>query len=135
MPTEFADLVAGYSVESLSEFLQVTPRIFTNWKTGRTQPPHSAVIALRLKIEGDLSTIGGNAWNGFYLRRGEFTAPLHGRPFNPYQLQGMFFEVQLARHYKREIETLKTELQDMRARLWAHEKIRTLTSVRADVPR
>lgn len=135
MPTNFADLVAGYSVENLSDFLQVSPRTFTNWKTGRTQPPHAAVIALRMKLHGDLSAIGGKQWQGFTLTNGQLTAPLHGRPFDPYQLQGMFFEVQLARHYKREIETLKIELQQMRARIWAHEKIKTLERTCADVPR
>lgn len=126
---EFRDLVAGCSEEHLADYLQVNLKTFRRWKRGTTKAPHSAVIALRLHLDGDLAAIGGDEWRGFALRGNKLHAPSFHRPFDPFQIQAMFFEVQLSRHYQREVLRLERELVALRANAWAAGKVREAVRV------
>lgn len=121
---EFRDLVAGCSEEQLADYLQVNLKTFRRWKRGTTKAPHSAVIALRLHLGGELAALGGPDWQGFTLQGGKLHAPSFHRPFDPFQIQAMFFEVQLSRHYQREVRRLERELQQLNAEAWAAGKVR-----------
>lgn len=130
---EFRDLVACCSDRYLSDFLHVSLTTVRRWKSGESKPPHSAVIALQWHLWGELSAIGGTDWRGFSLQGGKLHIPFFRRPFDPFQIQAMFFEVQLSRHYKREAArldrekaALQQELEGFRAAEWAARKVREL---------
>lgn len=58
---------------------------------------------------------------------------MHRKPFDPFQIQAMFFQVQESRYHQREAARLDKELRELRARLWAVEKLRGITgTLRAD---
>lgn len=125
---EFRDLVAGCCEQRLADFLHVSLKTFRRWKAGTASPPHSAILALQWHLWGDLAAIGGPDWQGFTLQGGKLHAPSFHRPFDPLQLHAMFFEVQAARHYKREVGRLERELAALRAQQWAAAKVREVVS-------
>ena len=121
---DFRDLVAGCSEQHLADYLQLDLRTFQRYKRGQSRIPHAVTIALRLRLDGDLSAIGGKDWVGFrFGQDGKFYAPLHGRGFDPWQLQAMFFEVQEARWLRREVIRLEREAKTLRAQAWAAQAL------------
>lgn len=119
----FSELVAGIDKQYLADYLQVDIKTMRRWVSGTSKPPHSAIIALRLHLDGDLSAIGGADWAGFVLRGGKLTAPMHHRPFDPFQIQAMFFEVQASRHHQNEVKRLELELAKLKKSAWAADKL------------
>lgn len=124
----FRELVAGCDKQYLADYLRVDIKTMRRWVSGISSPPHSAIIALRLKLDGDLSALDPD-WHGFNLAAdGKLYAPMHKRGFDPFQIQGMFFEVQASRYHQNEVKRLEKEIAEMRARLWAIEKLRGMVS-------
>lgn len=113
---EFADLVAGMNEAYLCEYLQINLKTFRRWKAGTITAPHAARLLLKLKINGDLSALAGDAWEGFRLGRdGLLYIPLFHRGFNPHQLKAMFFTTQDAWADKRDVKALQRDLAALRA--------------------
>lgn len=113
---DFADLVAGMSEAYLCEFLQVDLKTLRRWKAGTTPAPHAVRLLLRLKLEGELTALGGDAWEGFRLGRdGLLYIPLFHRGFDPLQIQAMFFTTQDAWADKRDVNALQRDLAALRA--------------------
>lgn len=120
----FSELVAGMDKHYLADFLQVDIKTLRRWINGTSTPPHSAFIALRLKLDGDLAALNPD-WHGFNLAAdGKLYAPMHKRGFDPFQIQAMFFEVQASRHHQNEVRRLEKEVAELRSKLWAADKLR-----------
>jgi hypothetical protein len=127
--SDFRDLVAGMDSGYLCDYLQIHTRTLKRWKEGTAAVPHSAVIALRLKLDGDLSAVGGDDWTGFvFARDGRLYAPYFRGGFTALQICGMFFERQELSWLRREVKRLDAELQLHQANAWAERKVRQLTS-------
>ncbi len=89
---EFRDLVAGVGDTYLCQFLGVGAATFRRWKTGKARIPEAVIKLLHIKLDGDLSSIGGKDWEGFAINRdGTLTLPLFHRPIPPRRIAAMFF--------------------------------------------
>lgn len=116
-----------------AEFYGVHVRTIKNWKR-TNHAPLMALRLMRLRMDGDLSALGGKAWHGFrFGRDGLFYHPAWRRGFTPGELNGMFHRVQGADKARRDLaerekETaqLRAEIEKLRAQLWAAEKVRTV---------
>ena len=103
--------MAGCDEKHLADFLGVTLTTFRNWKSGRHPAPVAAVKLLRIKLDGDLSALGGPDWEGFALAQdGKFYHPFWARGFTPWQLKAMFFEVQDAWAVRRDLRAAQERL-------------------------
>lgn len=67
--------VVSPELERLLELAGVSPRTLRNWQSGRTTPPAAAQVLARIIQEGELEPLGGEAWRGFRLHRGELITP------------------------------------------------------------
>lgn len=110
-PSDFCDLIAGYTLEYLAEFLQVETRTIIRWKKGTSAVPYSAVLALNIKIHGDVAGMFGEGWKGFnFGPDGKLYPPYFRGGFSPLQIAGMFFEMQELRLLRRENNELKAAI-------------------------
>ncbi len=94
-----------------------------------------ALRLMRLRMDGDLSALGGKHWQGYrFGADGLFYHPAWRRGFTPGELSAMFFRVQNADRNRRLVEKLQQQVDDLRAQLekekahaWALEKLRGLS--------
>jgi hypothetical protein len=122
--SDFRDLVAGMDPAWLCDYLQIHSRTLKRWKSGAAAVPHSAVLALRLKLEGDVASFAGEAWKGFFFGRdGKLYIPFFHRGHEPAQICAMFFQVQELHHLRREVQRLGAELKQHQANAWAMQKV------------
>jgi hypothetical protein len=106
------DLLFGDPSE-VAAFLGVTLRTLRRYKAKPDSIPEGYKRLLRLRLEGDLRAIGGDAWEGFYIGRdGLLFSPLFERGLHPRVVSGMFFTMQ-------EVVALRSEVRDLRGRLEA----------------
>lgn len=56
--------------QEVAFFLGVSVRTLRRYKSHPDQMPEAVRKLLRLRMEGDLSALGGKLWDGFYLTRG-----------------------------------------------------------------
>lgn len=122
---DFAELTSGYSENYLAKYLQVNPKTIRRWKTGTTNAPHAIRLLLRIKLEGDLSAIGGKEWEGFTINAkfNTMCIPFFHRPFEPRQIIAMFFTTQDAWTDKRDLKQLRVELRKLKEKLNVHPKM------------
>jgi len=119
----FPDLVAGMDAQYLCDYLQITKRTLARWKNGTATPPHSAILALQIKLDGNLSALGGNAWKGFFLRDGKLYAPFFERGITPDRLNSLFFAMQELRALRLDAK----KAREVRAvEVWASDKLNGL---------
>ena len=122
--SDFQDLVAGMDPAWLCDYLQIHQRTLKRWKSGTASVPHSAVLALRLKLEGDVASFAGEGWKGFFFGRdGLFYPPYFHGGFTPVQICGMFFERQELSWLRREVKRLDSELRLQQLDSWAARKV------------
>ncbi|MFA7399109.1 MAG: hypothetical protein WCZ98_01380 [Sideroxydans sp.] len=106
------DLLFGDPSE-VANFLGVTARTLRRYKANPEAMPEAAKRLLRLRLEGDLRAVGGNAWEGFYLGRdGKLYAPMWERGLSADVVKGMFFTMQ-------EAAALRVQVRDLQARVEA----------------
>jgi hypothetical protein len=111
MQAEFRDLVAGCSEQHLADYLHVSIKTFRRWKSGEATPPHSAIIALRLHLDGDLSAVGGKDWENFrFGRDGKLYLDGWRGGFDPHGIRSMFFTTQLVHHHEATIRQLEKRI-------------------------
>jgi hypothetical protein len=104
------DLLFGDPSE-VAAFLGVNERTLRRYKAKPEAMPEAAKRLLRLRLEGDLRAIGGNAWEGFYLGRdGKLFAPMWNRGLSADVVRGMFFTMQ-------EAAALRIQVRDLQARV------------------
>ncbi len=115
-----SDLLFG-DPSVVAAFLGVTERTLRRYKAKPEAMPEAIKRLLRLRLEGDLRAIGGNAWEGFYLGRdGKLYAPLWERGLSAKAVLSMFFVQQEAAALRVEVKKLKTEL-------WALRRVREVS--------
>jgi len=105
------DLLFGDPSE-VAEFLGVTLRTLRRYKANPDAMPEMAKKLLRLRLEGDLRALGGDAWEGFYFSRGRLYIPSWANGWEAAQVRALFFTVQ-------EAAALRSEVRDLRARVEA----------------
>lgn len=105
----------------VAAFLGVSLHTLRRYRNHPDSMPEACKKLMRLRLEGDLRAIGGDAWTGFYLQQGELFVPFFERSFTPEQVKGMFFRVQ-------QVAALEADLRDLRGRLWALQKVRMVTA-------
>jgi hypothetical protein len=125
---DFATLAHGLDEAWLCDHLGVCCKTLRRWRSGATEAPRAVKHLLRFMNWGELSAIGGKEWEGFTLRGGKLSAPCHHRPFDPFQIQAMFFQVQASRYWEREAARLGRELAELRSHAWAERKLRGITA-------
>lgn len=104
---EFCDLIAGIDLQYLADYLHISPKTLKRYKTGATVP-HAVVIAVRLKLSGDLAALGGNQWQGFTIcKDGLMYLPGWRGGFEPHQIRAMFFQVQQVRSLEAQIRAIQ----------------------------
>lgn len=82
----FLELRLGMPRAELEAVMGVDSTTVYRWCTGRSQP-HPAVLALlRLMSAGDLSILGGPAWDGWVLNRNGLHGAWNRRPFQPWHI-------------------------------------------------
>lgn len=111
--TEFCDLIAGVSDQLILDYLHIQPVTLRRWKTGKTQPPHSATLALRMLLKCALDTLGGPDWAGFTFGQGKLYLPGWRGGFDPHQIRGMFFKVQLVAHLESQTRALQARINEL----------------------
>lgn len=111
------DLLHG-DAKTIAAFLGCTVRMVQLYKKGRPLPTHfRKLLALRF---GDLSALMGKDWEGFYFGRdGKMYLPTYRNGFDPHQIRALFFNVQ-------EVAALRNEVKALKARIWAHDKVKSL---------
>ena len=113
---QFRDLVAGRDDQKLADFLQVSLKTFRRWKSGKSTPPHSAIIALNMRLGGDLSAIAGKDWAGFcFGYDGKLYIDCWRGGFDPHQIRAMFFRTQLVSHHEATIRQLEKRIAGLEA--------------------
>jgi hypothetical protein len=122
----FRELVAGIDGDCLCKYLRITPRTLKRWKEGTARAPHSAIIALKLKLEGDMSVLGGKDWKGFNFANGKLFPPYFRGGFTALQISAMFFERQELNWLRRERTQLMAQLEKEKATAWAMRKVKSL---------
>lgn len=112
--------------ESLAEFFGVTTRTIRTWKK-TNRAPLMALRLMRLRMDGDLSALGGKHWEHFrFGSDGLFYMPGWKYGWHPGELRGLFFRVKAAQHWEREAKRLELELKRLRAAAWAVDKVRRM---------
>ena len=86
------------------------------WKKNHKTMPESARRCVRYRVRLELAEIWGKDWQHFKFIRGELVAPGWRRGFNPFDIQAMFFKVQLVRVLQSEARQLKRDLEREKAR-------------------
>lgn len=124
-----ADLLHGDPSE-VAAFLGVTLRTLRRYKANPETMPEAAKRLLRLRLEGDLRAIGGDAWEGFYLGRdGKLFVPGWSNGLPPSHIRAMFFTNQ-------EAAALRVQVRDLQARVAALQGgVRYLISLNKERPR
>lgn len=123
----FRDLVACQSGQSIADYLQVSLRTVRRWKAGAAEAPHSAVLAIRLHLHCDLGALHPD-WQGWAIGKGLLYTPgVFKRPFEPFQLLGMFFTVQEVHWSRKELKRLGAELTLQQSHAWALQKVKQVT--------
>ena len=114
------DLLFGDPSE-VANCLGVTERTLRRYKAKPEAMPEAVKRLLRLRLEGDLCAIGGDAWEGFYLGRdGKLFCPMWQRGMSPAAVRSMFFVQQEAAALRLEVKKLHTEL-------WALRRVREVS--------
>ena len=125
----FRDLVAGFDITKLCLWLNVSPRTLKRWKTGQATPPKAVIIALTLRLHGDLSALFGDDWQHFrFGHDGKLYIPGWKYGWEPGEIRALFFTKQELRYWKAEAGRLERELQRPREAAWAAAKVRRLVS-------
>ncbi len=103
---KFADLVVGVNRDWLCQYLKIHKKTLERWISGSTDAPEAVRKLLRLKYEGDLASLGGEGWEGFYIGRKDHLLyiPLFRGGFEPGQIKAMFFLCQDAWADKRDLK-------------------------------
>ena len=114
--------LADYSPEEISRITGAAPRTIRHWIQKPENVPERVLRDLNLFIHGELSTIGGNDWQGHTLRAGLLFIPGWRNGISPEQLKTMFFDCQQARALKNEARNLREELDRRNAELEQLEK-------------
>lgn len=104
---EFRDLIAGINQQSLADYLQISLKTLQRYRDGTTVVPHAVVIALRLKLDGDLAALAGPQWDGFTVKNGLLYLPGWRGGFDPDGIRAMFFKVQQVRALESRIRDLE----------------------------
>lgn len=75
-----------------------------------------ALRLMRLRMDGDLSALGGKHWEHFrFGSDGKFYMPGWRYGWEPGELRGLFFRVQAAQHWEREAKRLEREVRQLKA--------------------
>jgi hypothetical protein len=112
---QFRQLVEELGDGHVGRFLGVSPATLRRWKTGQSRIPQSAILALRLHLDGDLSALGGDDWAGFRLVNGQFFIPGWRNGWTPGNLCALFFNVQELPAIRSELKQARTALQEAKA--------------------
>lgn len=112
---EFCDLIAGMNQQFIADYLRISPKTLQRYKSGATAVPHSTVIALRLKLSGDLAALAGPDWAGFILNDGRLYLPGWRGGFEPQAIRAMFFQVQQVRSLESQIRELERRESNLEA--------------------
>ena len=110
---QFRDLVAGVSESYLCDFLQVSLKTLRRWKAGTAAVPHATVLLIQVKLDGDLSALGGSDWEGFFFSKDGLHLPGWKYGFNPHQIRGMFFKCQMVRDYESTIRAQQKRIEEL----------------------
>jgi len=111
---EFCDLVACVPAGDLCELLGIDPRTLRRYKSGQTPIPVAAARLVHLRFAGDASALLGKDWAGFrYGKDGKLYIEGWRGGFDPHQIRGMFFGVQLVRHHEATIRQLERRIEGL----------------------
>lgn len=118
---DFSELVAGVNRDWLCEFLGIHKKTLERWISGEINAPQAVRLLLRIKLEGDLSALGGDSWQGFSIGTRyddrKLYAPLFRGGFDPEQITAMFFLCQDAWQDKRDFKHTLAQVNELRAEL------------------
>ncbi|HLP99272.1 MAG TPA: hypothetical protein VK149_12595 [Sideroxyarcus sp.] len=121
---QFRAFVERHGDLAIRSYLDVSPATFRRWKTGQSRIPHSAIIAMRLHFEGDLSALGGEQWEHFrFGSDGLLYLPGWKYGWTAGAVRGLFFTRQLADALQKDLAASQKALQDVSAEL-ARERLR-----------
>lgn len=86
----------GLPQRELLELLQVDQSTYHRWRTGKSQPPQSAVLVARILVNGELVQ-GGRDWRGWHINRARQLVGPNGEGYTPAEIQAIPFWIQCAR--------------------------------------
>jgi len=90
---------------TVAAFLGVSRRTVDRYRRDPARIPPPVEKLLRLRLEGDLRALGGDAWAGFYFGRdGLLYVPGWRRGWTPHELMALFFE-------RQELAALRVEVK------------------------
>lgn len=109
------DLLHG-DPQGVADYLGISRRTLRRYKARPESMPEGVQRLLRMRAEGDLRALGGEAWSGFYLQPAGLFCPMWERNITPEAIKGWFFELQ-------ELAALRSEVRMLRAALHARETL------------
>jgi hypothetical protein len=134
---QFRELVEELGDASVRRFLGISPATLRRWKTCKARIPQSAILALRLHADGDLSALAGDAWHGFRFAGGLFYLPGWRNGWTPGDLRALFFKVQEVAALRQELtacqkalQAVKTERDRERYRAEEYKRLAARVAVR-----
>lgn len=111
---EFCDLVACVPSSDLCALFGVEPRTLRCWKSGTIPIPVAIQNLAKLRYAGDASALLGQDWGGFrFGQDGKLYIEGWRGGFDPHQIKGMFFGVQLVRHHEATIRQLERRIEGL----------------------
>lgn len=96
----------------VADFLGVSVRTVRRYAADPFNMPEGVKKLLRLRVEGDLRALGGDAWEGFYMGRdGLLYMPGWLNGWTPHKLRALFFEMQELAALRVEVNKLRQEVK------------------------
>lgn len=118
--TEFCDLIAGVPAAALCDYFEVNPRTLRRWKSGDAAIPGAVARLARLRYAGDVAGLLGKEWEGFrFGSDGQLYIDCWRGGFDPAQIKGMFFSVQLVKHHESTIRAQNKRIEQLEQEVMA----------------
>lgn len=111
---DFNLLAGGVDDEILASYLGVHSRTVSNYRAGRTSIPGPVARLMRMRFSNDASLLLGAEWEGFHFGSdGLLYVPGWRRGFDPHELKGLFFRMQLVSHLEATIRRNEEQIQHL----------------------
>lgn len=117
------DPTYGASVLLIQQATGAPASTARRWKQNPERIPEYAAKLIRFAVFGNLGEVFGDDWREFHFVNGKLYPPFFHGGFTPFQIAGMFYDVQQLRTLRTEVRTLRDDLDSANSALWAFRKV------------